>query len=604
MQLSNGIYITCPYCGHEKKVASALSGNTFGATQWSDGYFDCPLGKDTSWIQKCPECKKLFVLTNKIKSRDINNYDEREMKDFGEVSPDELLDGIEQLEKDDNKNNQEIIDKNVIFKFNDKYRRNENNQPSEKHKGVFKKAVINRIYFLNSIISENDKYENIVWSNSKFLSNNLKELYNGNTHYRLMIAELYREIEDFDKAINLAKSCIIESYQLCLNWLKNTLIERAEQRNADVFTIQYEQNNNGIPESELSVINCIIRKYAPSENNIFSSHFSLLKIKNSYDEYRIANGKNKDRYITPLKLSEIKAELPKIIKEGLYTSGSGFPDLEYFRKYLNNIFFICKDLGLVIQPFTQAIETEFRKNLFLNLSNFIKSNQPFLFGKWSGSDVDLNDLLCHFIDPITEIGIFSRNKLPEKRPYYGEIVGYIDKVLELTKCKQHGWSIAEQLIENSIRDTMIQCEQNNCLLLAVPAIPSITLCNISKGNPLEEKAFGFSEKLDKVYNSILLKMIPDFVDKLAVINLAGAINSSSIREGDVTPCLMTSAVSKISNKVIVDFRKNNSGFFSNNISICNVKSFQKNPAIESSFLFDNLLGQKESYIDYVQKYEK
>ena len=86
-------------------------------------------------------------------------------------------------------------------------------------------------------------------------------------------------------------------------------------------------------------------------------------------------------------------------------------------------------------------------------------------------------------------------------PTYGVFNIFFDKD-NYEKVKQHGWSIAEQLIENSIRDTMIQCEQNNCLLLAVPAIPSITLCNISKGNPLEEKAFGFSEKLDKVYNSI------------------------------------------------------------------------------------------------------
>lgn len=52
--------LTCPHCGGHKHILSILSGNTFGATRWSDSYLKCPMLEEPSLVQACPHCGKYF----------------------------------------------------------------------------------------------------------------------------------------------------------------------------------------------------------------------------------------------------------------------------------------------------------------------------------------------------------------------------------------------------------------------------------------------------------------------------------------------------------------------------------------------------------------
>ena len=52
--------LTCPHCGGHKHIMSIASGNTFGGTIWSDSKRDFPMLPQPSLIQYCPHCGHYF----------------------------------------------------------------------------------------------------------------------------------------------------------------------------------------------------------------------------------------------------------------------------------------------------------------------------------------------------------------------------------------------------------------------------------------------------------------------------------------------------------------------------------------------------------------
>ena len=69
--------LTCPYCGEKKDIMSLISGNTFGATIWSDNKRVAPMLPDISIIQKCPKCRKYYFRTRQeaVFSEDDYSFD-------------------------------------------------------------------------------------------------------------------------------------------------------------------------------------------------------------------------------------------------------------------------------------------------------------------------------------------------------------------------------------------------------------------------------------------------------------------------------------------------------------------------------------------------
>lgn len=60
MTLGPPTRLTCPHCGKSKYILSIASGNTFGATHWSDTKHDYPMLRHPSSVQRCPHCGGYF----------------------------------------------------------------------------------------------------------------------------------------------------------------------------------------------------------------------------------------------------------------------------------------------------------------------------------------------------------------------------------------------------------------------------------------------------------------------------------------------------------------------------------------------------------------
>jgi hypothetical protein len=65
--------LTCPLCGGHKYISSLASGNTFGATVWSDTKKDYPMLPTPSPVQRCPHCGGYFFYDDA--KRAIANHD-------------------------------------------------------------------------------------------------------------------------------------------------------------------------------------------------------------------------------------------------------------------------------------------------------------------------------------------------------------------------------------------------------------------------------------------------------------------------------------------------------------------------------------------------
>lgn len=52
--------IACPYCDAPARVFQLISGNTFGAITWTDGWVDAPMMPRAPRITRCAHCRKIY----------------------------------------------------------------------------------------------------------------------------------------------------------------------------------------------------------------------------------------------------------------------------------------------------------------------------------------------------------------------------------------------------------------------------------------------------------------------------------------------------------------------------------------------------------------
>ena len=57
---NNPTRLTCPHCGSAKYIQTIVSGNGFGARNWSDGRWYSPMMEQPSPYQKCPKCRQYY----------------------------------------------------------------------------------------------------------------------------------------------------------------------------------------------------------------------------------------------------------------------------------------------------------------------------------------------------------------------------------------------------------------------------------------------------------------------------------------------------------------------------------------------------------------
>lgn len=178
MRLGPSRILTCPYCKTDKKVISLLSGNTLCAEFWSDAKQITPMLREASFVQKCPSCNLYYLLTEFTQgNRYVTDFNEQTMEQ-GNLSFEELCSALYYLEGTIGRESETKIRIMIVQAFNDRYRKEGKiEDPSKEEKTVFHDTLSKLIETM------------------KFSDENI-----------LFKAELYRELGDFEEAINILET--------------------------------------------------------------------------------------------------------------------------------------------------------------------------------------------------------------------------------------------------------------------------------------------------------------------------------------------------------------------------------------------------------------
>jgi hypothetical protein len=198
----------CPNCGKYLKGRSLRSGNTFGAELFSDGKMIAPMLPTFPDLTKCRKCDAIFWLSslNEIGTDDWNSKN----SEWENVYYADFL-GIEDLHRalkiTKKKEDTIFIRQQIWWTFNDRVR-------------VGKKTEL--------FIHENEKD---LWEqNCNHLLNLLDK---DNVNQKIMIAELLRNLGQFERCTNL-----INELPNDFDWLKTQFETECAKKNTMVFKMK------------------------------------------------------------------------------------------------------------------------------------------------------------------------------------------------------------------------------------------------------------------------------------------------------------------------------------------------------------------------------
>jgi len=237
--------LTCPHCGGHKYIMSIASGNTFGATIWSDSKRDYPMLPQPSVVQYCPHCGHYFFfedaertdvmidrekrkiswgkLIGKEQEEDVSSAEEYRAKwkpieedvhrnHFGELTFEQTDQAFDELFMDDlsdERKNQLLF--LWLFKYNDVFGgRQEGGNATVCTASISAK----RMSVLRMLIDCND----------------------GND---LFVAELYRELGQFDKCIEIVAPIAAGDDNGAI--VAKQFMKQAEIGNSRVFPLVFEE---------------------------------------------------------------------------------------------------------------------------------------------------------------------------------------------------------------------------------------------------------------------------------------------------------------------------------------------------------------------------
>ena len=198
--------VKCPYCGTKKELFTMASGNTFGATFWSDKKRIAPMLPVVSPIQKCPSCGKYY--------EEFKNWcGEGESYSFalGELTFPQWEEAYAQFQAEgvDDKtlNNLRFW---LIQSYNDYFHRSKKApKPSEEDFKFFSKTVVELI----------DSYN---WNSASDL---------------LLKAELYREANMMQECRQVLDSIPIDQLNVDLKGIFDGIKRRMGKNNNKVFQL-------------------------------------------------------------------------------------------------------------------------------------------------------------------------------------------------------------------------------------------------------------------------------------------------------------------------------------------------------------------------------
>jgi uncharacterized C2H2 Zn-finger protein len=195
----------CPKCGSILKNDSLDSGNTCGAKLYSDGKQDAPMLPDYPNLTKCNKCDSIFWLSE-LKIIGECRWDcPTEWENAPFVDFLNLKDLFRALNENTSKKKEVCIRQMIWWTFNDRLRQN---------KALF--------------IDEDD--ENLWQFNCSTL---LKLLDKNDINQKIMIAELYRNLGQYEQCLE-----IINSLPDDFDWLKNQFKVECKKHNPILFEIK------------------------------------------------------------------------------------------------------------------------------------------------------------------------------------------------------------------------------------------------------------------------------------------------------------------------------------------------------------------------------
>ena len=212
--------LRCPHCGALKEVLQLMSGNTIGATLWSDAKQIAPMLPRVSYIQRCPTCGKYFFRTKDVMAGTSNNYG----GGTGDLPLEYLKQALTQLQPTGN--DEHILRINILWAFNDRY--------------------------------GNMEQSDIPIEEWEYHVDNVHHLVQMDID-ALLRTELFREIGDFEQAIQ-----ILQSHEVADNLkdLQRQLLQQAQQHNRKIFVLY----GNG-KRKALTLDNYKEEPYTPSKDD-------------------------------------------------------------------------------------------------------------------------------------------------------------------------------------------------------------------------------------------------------------------------------------------------------------------------------------------------
>ena len=199
----------CPSCTKSVREETLASGNTFGATFWSDGKREAPMLPSLPDLVRCPFCNSLFWLS---KARKLKSVDPWRME---EPSEEDGADPIEPVAED-------FLEAIRI--------------------GLAKDADQEQYFRIRAWHAANDllRYdpnlpvESVI---SGAMVENMRAIYSGldkiDPGERIMMAELSRELGDTDQALQLLEFDFEEGYWVFVNVIKD-LAAKGDRRVAEI----------------------------------------------------------------------------------------------------------------------------------------------------------------------------------------------------------------------------------------------------------------------------------------------------------------------------------------------------------------------------------
>ncbi|PLX13519.1 MAG: hypothetical protein C0598_03405 [Marinilabiliales bacterium] len=213
--------LTCPNCSKFVQVLEVLSFHIFESEVYSDGKADTtPIMPNTSRILICPECNKEFWL------EDAKNILDNE------IISDEIKDVATPTELFSVKNSDNLLGLSLYYKrlLDDQFAKTTDR---ESYLRILLWHELNNIVrynipIRNEVLVQCDKmiFENLVQLVKIFNPVYLEE--------KLMLAEMYRELGEFDFAIEILKT-IEDDY---LNDRKEELLTACKKKTTKVFKLK------------------------------------------------------------------------------------------------------------------------------------------------------------------------------------------------------------------------------------------------------------------------------------------------------------------------------------------------------------------------------